>query len=75
MNLHFIDVCNSYREGHTPSHGRKSCEAYFIDPALLAAEAPREALAAGAFAGPSDPDEPLVIERWCHEVNSHGVCW
>eukprot|EP00434_Breviolum_minutum_P011959 symbB.v1.2.010543.t1/scaffold694.1/size172116/6 len=39
-------------------------QAYFIDPTLLAAEAPREALAAGAFAGPSDPDEPLVIERW-----------
>jgi len=38
-------------------------QAYFIDPALLAAEAPREALAAGAFAGPSDPDEFVPILR------------
>lgn len=72
-----IDFCNSYREGTHYFHGLTwPREAYFIDPALLAAEAPREALAAGAFAGPSDPDEPLVIERWwCHEIYPHGVCW
>eukprot|EP00439_Symbiodinium_sp_Y106_P039241 s3759_g4.t2 len=37
-------------------------QAFFMDPALLAAAAPgSDALAAGAFSGPSDPDEFVPI--------------
>jgi hypothetical protein len=46
---------------------KKAAEAYFIDPALLAAAAEtRDAVAGatGAFAAPSDPDElPGWVER------------